>query len=127
MQMANVQALKGAKNGANVRAALMAADYYPFDEEAEVTRVATTVRLTKLEHEQLQFVADVWNAFDKARQIKRSKKWKVASVIERFLAIGLEGFGLQIGGWPSTLEERKQLLKNAAEVAASLEAKRSKK
>src|SRR3954464_8608261 len=110
---------KEARNGASVRLTLMAADYYPFDEDVPVERTAITVRLAKSEHEQIQFVADVWNAFDKARGLNRAKRWKVASVVERFISIGLDGFGAQIGGWPQDAQERKQLLKNAADIAAT--------
>ncbi len=112
--------------GASMRIARMAADYYPFDKEAESPRVASTVRLTVEQHQQVKFVADVWNAFDKARGVKRAKKWKPAAVIERFVSIGLDGFADQIGGWPSDETHRRQLIKNAADVAAVLESRRKK-
>src|SRR6266545_3308129 len=106
---------RGPKNGATV-GALMAAAYYPLNEDQEAERIRTSVRLPIPEHERVAFLADLWNALDKASGKKRAKKWKAASVIERLVSVGLDGFAGQIGGWPESKAERAEMIKRASEV-----------
>jgi hypothetical protein len=107
-------------NDAKVRILLMAAGYYPLDDDDEEPAVRTTVRLPNSKHERVKYVADLWNALDKAAGKTRAKKWKSASVIERLVSVALDGFAAQIGGWPATAEQRKEMIRRAGEVMARL-------
>jgi len=76
-----------------------------------------TVRFEPSEAENLEFMADLFNAFDEARGIKRRKKWKVSMVVDRAIKTELADFEEQIGGWPRSDAERQKLLRQAGELA----------
>ena len=103
--------------------------YYPFDEETEGEPVPSTIRLPKSLLEKVEFIADLWNAFDVELGKGRKYKWKASSVIERLVKVGATRFGASIGGYPSTPEERKDALERAGEIArrAAESAKRTSK
>jgi hypothetical protein len=109
---------RGHRLGAEIGAKLwflMAPSYYPFDDEEDVERVATTVRLRPIQHEDIETISDLWNAMDDALGRKRQKKWKASSVIERLLAVGIDGFWEQVGGRPSSKADREAFVKQAVE------------
>ena len=108
------------KIGVKVHAHLMAMSYYPKNEGSDERRKATSVRLRLASDERVKFLAALWNALDKARGMERPRKWKAASVIERLVDVGLDGFGEQIGGWPEDKDERAEMLRRAGEVVDKL-------
>ncbi len=112
------------KNGANFCRLLMAASYYPEDVAKRSTRVTTSVRLPESEHEQVKFIARLWNAFDQASGRQRNRKWKPASVIAQLVSVGLNGIGSQIGGWPEGKGEEDALVQHASEVMKRVEQKK---
>lgn len=111
------------KNGAKVRAELMAASYYPVEDDEGPDRVRFTVSLTKEQHADLELVAEIWNELDRALG-KERKKWKLNGVIERLAAIGIDGFWQQMGGRPPTREGREEFIAEAVERIRRSEKKR---
>lgn len=101
--------------GARVGHQLMSASYYPVSEEQDSERVRTTVRLKKELHEDVEFVVQLWNEFDKALKRKGAKKWKANSVIERFVEVGVAGFWQQVGGRPESQQDREEFIRLAVE------------
>ena len=99
------------KKGGNL-AALMAS-YYPVDEDNGGERIKTSIRLDADQHSDIEFIAQLWNELDAALGKKRSRTWKSASVIERLIAVGIDGFWHQIGGRPPTKEGRAEFIKQA--------------
>ncbi len=95
------------------------ADYYPMEEEGGEEPVNTTVQLPPDLHGHLQFIADLWNAFDKVRGLKKSKKWKPASVIRRLLIVGRDGLATQLGGIPEGEEAQAEFIETASEKLAA--------
>lgn len=110
------------KFGEKVRAVM--SRFYPLGEEPKSDRVRVSVRLEEGQSEDLDFVADLWNAYDKALGIKRRHKWKSASVIERLLTVSLRGIWEQLGEHPRTKEERDDLLRRASDAIREEEAER---
>jgi hypothetical protein len=104
----------GVKKGANL-APLMSASYYPVDDREDPDRVRTSVRLPLETHADIEIIAKLWNELDRALGRKRTKKWKPASVIERLVTVGIDGFWAQIGGRPSTQEGRDDFARKALE------------
>lgn len=119
MTMETAVQLSASEIGANLGAILMAASYYPIEDEADEATVRTSVRLPVSEHDRVEFLADLWNALDEAGNKTRGK-WLPASVIRRLVHVGLESFASQIGGWPATKEEREEMIARAGEVIAKL-------
>ncbi len=111
---------KGAKFAVNFLLARMnEEDDYPLlDEEsvgddAEPSRIKTSVRLMKELDDELEFIADLWNAFDKLRPgKKRKKKWKKSSVMELFIQAGRDRWAKRMGDMPAP-EDRKEYLRQA--------------
>lgn len=103
----------GAHSGAKLVA--MATSYYPDKDEADEERIRTSVRLPPAQQADIVLVAELWNELDKAMGRKRPRKWLAASVIERLIAVGLDGFWAQIGGRPQTQEGREELMRRAVE------------
>lgn len=92
---------------------LMAQSYYPTDDDESGERVTTSVRLPKELHADIELIATLWNEFDAALGKKRAKKWKASSVIERLIAVGVDGFWQQVGGRPLTKEGRQDFVRSA--------------
>jgi hypothetical protein len=83
-------------------------------------RKGVTVRLSPEQHEELEFVADVWNAIDAALGHRRPRKWEITSVMRQLLANGLDVFWEQTGGGrPKTERERKAFIAAAVKHALS--------
>lgn len=101
------------KNGATL--AFLMASYYPIEEETEGERVRTSVRLPPAQHDDLELIAELWNEMDKALGRRRPRKWKPASVIERLISVGIDGFWGQVGGRPATKAGRADFIKQAIE------------
>lgn len=99
------------KKGGNL-AAIMAS-YYPVDDDEGGERIKTSIRLAAEQHQDIEFIAELWNELDAALGKKKARKWKSASVIERLLAVGIDGFWSQIGGRPPTREGRADFIKQA--------------
>lgn len=122
MRAATIRAVKrdeffpGPSNFGGMLSLLMAQRYYPEAEE-EGEKVQTSVRLPTQQHEDILLIADLWNELDKVLGRRRPRKWKPASVIERLIAVGIEGFWGQIGGRPETEDDRKAALAKAVELA----------
>lgn len=93
----------------------MAASYYPVDEDSEDERVKTSVRLPKQDHDDIEIIAELWNEFDRVLDRPRPRKWKAASVIERLIEVGIDGFWGQVGGRPDTKEGREEFVRKAVE------------
>lgn len=75
-----------------------------------------TVRLRPEEHEDLVFIAELWNEYDRASGVKRRKKWKVSTVIDQFLSDRIASFWQRIGGRPEDAAERSELLRRGVEL-----------
>jgi hypothetical protein len=102
------------------------ASYYPIDDEAEGDRVRTSVRLPASQHDDIELIAELWNEMDKALGRKRPRKWKAASVIERLITVGVDGFWGQVGGRPATKAGRADFIKQAIERLKAKQAKSSR-
>lgn len=101
--------------GAKVALALMANRYYPLEDEDGPGRVRLSISLTKEQHEQLELVARLWNALDDALERPRGRKWKITSVIERMVVVGLDGFWNEIGGLPPPGADHQAFINAAVE------------
>ena len=131
MQIETVVQLRGARNGGksaertNLLGALAMSGYYPDDDGEGIELKAATVRVAKSLYRDLEFIADLWNAFDAARGVKRPSQWKPSSVMERLLTVGRDGVAEQIGGIPNDDASRAKLMKEmAAKVAALSKSKK---
>lgn len=93
----------------------MAPSYYPVDEETDSKRVATSVRLQKEQHEDIELIAKLWNEIDEELGRKRPRKWKASSVIERLIAVGIAGFWEQAGARPEDKADRDQVVAHVIE------------
>lgn len=95
----------------------MAQSYYPIDEESEGDRVRTSVRLLPEQHQDIELMAKLWNDLDRELGRRRPRKWKAASVIERLIAVGIDGFWGQIGGRPTTKDAREEAIAKVVAIA----------
>lgn len=77
-------------------------------------------------YEGLLFVADLWNALDAARGIKRHRKWGPANVVPRLVRASLAGLLAQVGD-PSTEEERATAIERAVKEALRADAETKKR
>lgn len=93
----------------------MAKGPYPTEEDDDVERVPLTVRVPAGHHEEIELIAQLWNEFDVQLAKKKAKKWKSSSVIERFIALGIDSFWDQVGGRPATKEGREEFIARAVE------------
>lgn len=91
----------------------MAKSFYPLDTPSTPDTKKRAVHLSDEEVEELQLVADLWNAFDRARKIKRARIWEPKKVMEQFIRAGMEGFWDQIGGKPPTSSLRASTIRAA--------------
>lgn len=97
----------------------MAQSYYPMDEESEGSRVKTSVRLPQEQHDDIELMSHLWNELDRELGRKRPRTWKAASVIERLIAVGIDGFWAQVGGRPATKDDREALIARVVQQAAA--------
>lgn len=86
---------------------------YPLDDDKDVESIRTSIAVEKDLDEDVQFIADLWNAFDEVRKVNRDKKWKKASVMQRMIHFARGVMGDQIGGIPRTPAERAAFIRNA--------------
>lgn len=107
-------------------AALAMSGYYPLDDDADVELKATSVRVPMALYRDIEFIAELWNEFDKVRDVKRPSRWKPSSVMERLLQVGRDGFVAQLGGFPESDEERAEFIRRAKSKVADLAAKLKK-
>lgn len=91
----------------------MAKSLYPLDRAPSKPMTRITVELTEDEKAEIQLVADLWNAFDRARGVKEGRKWERKPVLEQFIRTSLENFWEQIGGKPPTAALRESAIKAA--------------
>lgn len=101
----------------------MADNYYPIDNDG--SRVRTSVRLPEEQHEDIELMSELWNELDRALGNRRAKKWKAASVIERLVRVGIEGFWAQAGGRPSTEAARAEMVRRVVAEAKKSAAKKT--
>lgn len=108
--------LQAPKNGAKVGPPMADLPLPPEPEEKSL-RVAFSVRVTPAEHEDIQLIADVWNATDKARGVKRSRKWKPSSVVARLITGGIDNFfdGVKLPR-PTTEKERDAFIRRCVDL-----------
>ncbi len=99
---------------------LMAKSLYPLHATPTSERRRLTIELTDAQIAEVQLIADLWNAFDRVRGAKRSRKWEVKSVLEQLTIGSMEEFWEQVGGRPSTGAMRESAIKAAI---AELESK----
>lgn len=99
----------------DLETALMSSGFslYPLDDEKEVESIRTSIAVEKELDEDLQFIAELWNAFDDVRKIRRDKKWKKASVMQRMIHFAHQVFGDQVGGIPRTAADKAAFIRNA--------------
>lgn len=93
---------------------MRAMGYYPLQERSSAKRSTTSIRLTEEQRADVEFVAELWNAFDKELEQERAgRKWSATSVLERLIAVGLDGFWAEVGGRPATQEGREEFIRRA--------------
>jgi len=89
--------------------------YYPLNDETE-DRIRTSIQLTQAQRADAALIAQLWQALDEALEIKRpGKKWSATSVLERLVAVGIDGFWAEVGGRPSDDEDRAEFIRRAVE------------
>jgi hypothetical protein len=98
--------------GARVRAVIAAMSYYPVTDSERPDRVRTSVRLTPEQHDDVELMAKLWTEFDKALG-QRRRKWSTMGVLERLVAVGIDGFWTQVGGRPPSKEGREDFVRRA--------------
>jgi len=99
--------------------------YYPMKEVDEV-RTRTSIRLTSEQQSDAALIAELWAAFDDALELQRAgRKWTATSVLERLVAVGIDGFWQEVGGRPESTEDREEFIRRAVERLSS-ERKRRK-
>jgi hypothetical protein len=97
--------------------ALMAQSYYPLDDAKVGEPIRTSVSLTPEQHQDVELIAKLWNELDKELGRRRPRKWKAASVMQRLIAVGIDGFWGQIGGRPTTKDEREAVIAKVVALA----------
>lgn len=85
------------------------------------------IELTPEEKADIQLVADLFNAMDHHRGVKRDRKWERKSVLEHFARSSLQAFWGQIGGRPETTKLRDDAVKAAIASLEALEGRTPKK
>lgn len=107
--------LRRKPTAASIKLYVMSRSLYPLDSVPTAESHRITIELTEAEKADVQRVADLWNAFDKARGVRRERKWERKSVLEQFARGALAEFWDQIGGRPTTDDMRESAV--AAAVA----------
>lgn len=86
-----------------------------------------SITLDPLTHEQVQFIADVWNASDEGEGLRQLREWGVSNVSPHLVRAAVAGLLKSMGGYPSTAEERAQKVASVrAEVQADAARKQQK-
>ncbi|HYH96905.1 hypothetical protein [Hyalangium sp.] len=98
-------------------AVLMAQSYYPLDDAKVGEPIRTSVSLTPEQHQDVELIAKLWNDLDKELSRRRPRKWKAASVMQRLIAVGIDGFWAQIGGRPVTKDAREEAISKVVSLA----------
>jgi hypothetical protein len=104
------------RNGANLLDAMPI--QFPDDDELLPERIATSVRFRYEDYEHLVFLSRLWNEGDKARGVKRRRKWKASSVIDRLVRTQLKMVEEQMGGWPESKSEADDIIRRAVAAIA---------
>lgn len=108
---------------------LMAKSLYPLDSpKQQPAPKKISIHLSKEEQAEVQMVADLFNAMDRARGVKRQgRKWERKSVLEHFIRTSLNNFWEQIGGRPESFILRDGAVKAAIAALEKEHAGRSRK
>ena len=89
--------------------------YYPLNDPDE-ERIRITIKMTPAQQAEASLIAQLWIALDEELGVKRpGKKWSATSVMERLVAVGLDGFWAEIGGRPTSEEDRAEFIRRAIE------------
>lgn len=88
--------------------------YYPMDAGGD-GRIKTSVRLTSEQRADVDLIADLWNGFDAALGRTGGKSWTATSVLERLIAVGIDGFWQEVGGRPESSGDRAEFIRRAVE------------
>lgn len=83
-----------------------------------------SITLDPLTHQQVQFIADVWNASDEGEGLRQLREWGVSNVCPHLVRAALAGILKSMGGYPATADERAE---KVAAVLAEVTAEREKK
>lgn len=112
-------------SGAKVRGIPMPNPTMPPDQgAASVDEERFSVTLDRATYEQVEFLADLWNAIDKARGLKRYRKWGVSNVSPSLIRASVAGVLDEMGGYPQTAEARNEAIAKA--VAAVIREQKKK-
>lgn len=91
---------------------------YPDEDNEERTR--TSVRLPSGGPERLQWIADMWNALDKARGRNVGVRWKPSLILERIISAGIKQAADELGGYSEDPEKRAAMVAAAPRAIAKL-------
>jgi hypothetical protein len=72
--------------------------YAPPEDASDKPLKRISIRLEEDETEELERIAETWDALDAALEAKRRHRWSSASVMERMIRVGMNDFWTQIGG-----------------------------
>lgn len=72
-----------------------------------------SVTLDRTTYEQVEFLAELWNAIDKARGLKRYRKWGVSNVCPSLIRASVAGVLDEMGGYPQDDETRSEAIARA--------------
>lgn len=93
--------------------------YYPL-KDSDGPRTRQSVRLTAEQQSDAKLIADLWSAFDAALDVEREGRgWTPTSVLERLIAVGIDGFWAEVGGRPESMEDRAEFVRRAVEKLVS--------
>lgn len=93
----------------------MARSLYPLNEDTSPKAVRFSISLNPDQHADLTLVAELWNEFDRILGKERVGKWKLNSVVERMVSVGLAQFWAEIGGRPPEQAKREEFIRAAVE------------
>jgi hypothetical protein len=114
MSDANRDQLSAPFNGAKVRRTPMPNPTKPPDQggaSAEEERFSIT--LDKETLDQVEFLAELWNAIDAARKVKRYRKWVASNVCPTLIRASVAGVLEEMGGFPESKQEREAVIAKA--------------
>lgn len=101
--------------GGKVRVAMTNRDdSFPLDQLEESEKVRISVQLPRENHDDLEFVVEVWNQFNQVLGRKKGRPWSTMSVAQRLLVVAVNNFLKQYGmPVPKTEEERAEFMRRA--------------
>lgn len=103
-------------NGAKVRRNRMPNSTKPPEQgAASADEERFSITLDRATYRQVEFLAELWNAIDVARKVKRYRKWVVSNVSPSLIRASVAGVLEEMGGYPQTQEEQKRLIARAVE------------